>query len=1200
MFLYNITLQPPASINCAVVGHFSGTKQQEIVISRVTRLELWRVDPTTRKLQTLLTQDVFGIIRSLTPFRLTGGSKDYIIVGSDSGRIVILEYNPQKNKFTKVHQETFGKSGCRRIVPGQYLAVDPKGRSAMIGAIEKQKLVYILNRDSAANLTISSPLEAHKSHTIVHHCIGLDVGYENPVFACLEVDYSEADQDHTGEAFISTEKMLTYYELDLGLNHVVRKWSDPVDARANMLFPVPGGNDGPSGVLVCSENFITYKHQRSPSLRIPIPRRRSPLEDPGRGLIIVSGVMHKMKGFFFFLLQSEEGDVYKVTLEYDSDTVTEIKIKYFDTLPVAASLCILRAGFLFVGAEFGDHRLYSFTSLGDNTDEPEYSSSDFNSQDDTDPSFVYFVPRELRNLELADALESLCPMTDAKVLNLTDDDTPQIYALCGRGAGSSFRILRHGLEVSEIAVSELPGNPNAVWTTKLRDQDEYDAYIIVSFVNATLVLSIGETVEEVTDTGFLSTTPTIDVHQLGDDALLQIYPQGIRHIRADRRVNEWRTPGNRAIVKATTNKNQVIIALTGGEIVYFELDNQGQLNEYQDRRQMNVNVNCLAVGEVPEGRKRAKFLAVGCADNTVRIISLDPESTLEVLSTQALTAPPYSLSIIEMFDIGTDATHGTFYLNIGLQNGVLLRTVLDNVTGQLTDTRQRFLGARPVKLFHVRVQNAPAVLALSSRPWLSYTFQSRLHLTPLSYDLLEHGSNFTSPQVPEGIVAISANTLRIFTVEKLGTVFNQASLPLKYTPRHFINHAQSKNFVIIETEHNTYSPSEKEKVLKMKETEGFEIDEKAVNLPPDTFGLPKYESGKWASCIRVVNPFQGETTHLIELEDNEAAFSIATVSFHNHSNVTFLVVGTAKDANLAPRTCTFGFIHVYRFINDGNQLELVHKTSVDDIPMALLAFQGRLLAGVGKALRIYDCGKRKLLRKCETKAIPNCVVGLHTQGNRIIVNDIQESIHYASYRPHDNRIIIFADDTTPRWVTTSVMVDYDTIAGGDKFGNFFIDRLPSETSEEVDEDPTGNKIMYEKGYLMGAPHKIQIVCQYHVGDILTSLQRTTLVAGGREILLYTGFMGNIGVFVPFITKEDVDFFQALEMHMRQEAPPLTGRDHLMYRSFYAPVKAVIDGDLCEQYNLLPMDKKRAIAQELDRTPAEIQKKIEDMRVLAAF
>ena len=60
---------------------------------------------------------------------------DFVVVGSDSGRIVILEYNPQKNIFDKVHQETFGKSGCRRIVPGQYLAIDPKGRAVMIGKI---------------------------------------------------------------------------------------------------------------------------------------------------------------------------------------------------------------------------------------------------------------------------------------------------------------------------------------------------------------------------------------------------------------------------------------------------------------------------------------------------------------------------------------------------------------------------------------------------------------------------------------------------------------------------------------------------------------------------------------------------------------------------------------------------------------------------------------------------------------------------------------------------------------------------------------------------------------------------------------------------------------------------------------------------------------------------------------------------------
>lgn len=57
------------------------------------------------------------------------------------------------------------------------------------GAVEKQKLVYILNRDAEARLTISSPLEAHKSNTLVYHMVGVDVGFENPMFACLEIDY---------------------------------------------------------------------------------------------------------------------------------------------------------------------------------------------------------------------------------------------------------------------------------------------------------------------------------------------------------------------------------------------------------------------------------------------------------------------------------------------------------------------------------------------------------------------------------------------------------------------------------------------------------------------------------------------------------------------------------------------------------------------------------------------------------------------------------------------------------------------------------------------------------------------------------------------------------------------------------------------------------------------------------------------------
>lgn len=138
MFLYNLTLQRATGITCAVHGNFSGSKLQEIIVSRGKILELLRHDPNTGKIYPVLSVEVFGMIRSLMPFRLTGGSKgdffklailtsqvlicwltiyvnllntlvilmlyipDYVVVGSDSGRIVILEYIAQKNIFEKV------------------------------------------------------------------------------------------------------------------------------------------------------------------------------------------------------------------------------------------------------------------------------------------------------------------------------------------------------------------------------------------------------------------------------------------------------------------------------------------------------------------------------------------------------------------------------------------------------------------------------------------------------------------------------------------------------------------------------------------------------------------------------------------------------------------------------------------------------------------------------------------------------------------------------------------------------------------------------------------------------------------------------------------------------------------------------------------------------------------------------------------
>ncbi|CAA6670468.1 unnamed protein product [Spirodela intermedia] len=1173
MYLYSLTLQRATGVVCAVNGSFT--------------LELLRPDEAGR-IQILHSVEVFGAIRSLAQFRLTGSQKDYLVVGSDSGRLVILEYNVAAARFDKVHQETFGKSGCRRIVPGEYLAVDPKGRAVMVAACEKQKLVYVLNRDAAARLTISSPLEAHKSHVICYSVTGIDCGFDNPIFAAVELDYSEADLDPTGQAAADAQKHLTFYELDLGLNHVSRKWSEPVDNGANLLVTVPGGGDGPGGVLVCAENFVIYKNQGHPDVRAVIPRRDDlPAE---RGVLVVSAATHRQKSLFFFLLQTEYGDIFKVTLDHEGgERVKELKIKYFDTIPVTSAMCVLRTGFLFAASEFGNHALYQFQSIGDGPDVEASSTTLMETEEGFQP--VFFQPRPLKNLLRIDQVESLMPIMDMKVTNLFEEETPQVFTLCGRGPRSSLRILRPGLAISEMAVSQLPGTPSAVWTVKKNVNDEFDAYIVVSFTNATLVLSIGETVEEVSDSGFLDTTPSLAVSLLGEDSLMQVHPNGIRHIREDGRINEWKTPGKKTIVKVGSNRQQVVIALSGGELIYFEMDITGQLMEVE-KHEMPGDVACLDIAPVPEGRQRSRFLAVGSYDNTIRILSLDPDDCMQILSVQSVSSPPESLLLLEVKastggEDGADHPASVF-LNAGLQNGVLFRTVVDMVTGQLSDTRSRFLGLKPPKLFSAMVRGRQAMLCLSSRPWLGYIHQGRFLLTPLSYETLEYASSFSSDQCAEGVVAVAGEALRVFTIERLGETFNETVIPLRYTPRKFVLVPKKKHLVIIESDQGAFTAQEREENKKVffeatgigengtanngdqMENGGGDNDEEKDPLSDEQYGYPKAVSDKWVSCIRVLDPRTGETTSILELQDNEAAFSVCTVNFHDKEHGTLLAVGTAKGLQFLPRKSLIGgFIHIYRFIDDGKGLELLHKTQVDGVPLALCQFQGRLLAGIGP--------------ECENKLFPNTIMSIHTYRDRIYVGDIQESFHYCKYRRDENQLYVFADDSVPRWLTAAHHIDFDTVAGADKFGNIFFARLPQDVSDEIEEDPTGGKIKWEQGKLNGAPNKVEEIVQFHIGDVVTCLQKASLIPGGGECLIYGTVMGSLGAMLPFTSREDVDFFSHLEM------------DHMAYRSAYFPVKDVIDGDLCEQFPSLTPDLQRKIADELDRTPGEILKKLEDIR-----
>ena len=447
---------------------------------------------------------------------------------------------------------------------------------------------------------------------------------------------------------------------------------------------------------------------------------------------------------------------------------------------------------------------------------------------------------------------------------------------------------------------------------------------------------------------------------------------------------------------------------------------------------------------------------------------------------------------------------------------------------------------------------------------------------------------------------------RIFSVPSIAGRLTSSSVKLNYTPRAMSRNPWYPIWYVAQSEGNTLSAATKDSLKvtngngAMKEETNGDSEEMSPEEMEMHLGLSR-GTGHWASCISAVDPIYNKAiTSNIELTENEAALCCVVVPFQNRNWDCYLAVGTGQHMQPGAGIQTKGYVHIYRLLEDGQKLEFVHKTEFVAPIYALLPFQGRLALGVGAELFIYDIGMKALLRKTRGNAVPNQITSLQAQGNRIIAGDVSESATYIVYKPDANRMIPFADDVIQRWTTTLSMIDYETVAGGDKFGNLWVVKCPEQASKEADEEGIGGYIVNERSYLGGAPHRLELRAHYYCQDIPMSMQRTALVAGGQEVLFWSGLQGTLGILIPFLSREDVDFFSQLENQLRAEEPPLAGRDHLMYRGYYVPVKGVIDGDLCERFMRLSADQKSKIAAEVEREVREVERKVQEMRTRVAF
>ena len=994
MQLYHTLLRQPQSIWESCSGSFSRAKADELVVLSASYLELYRM--TANGLLTKISsQPCFAIARQIVAFRLAGSSTDCVAITSDRGDLSIMIFDIASNRFEVECSDTFGKTGCRRGVPGEYLAVDPLGRAIITSAIEKQKFIYMISRDSQTRIVISSGLEAHFPDSLVYCIVSVDVGYGNPCFASIESICLTNSPPR---------RSLCLYEVDLGTNRVLRTVSSDDMRNAYYLISVPSKSGISGGLIICYDAFLIYrKISGREDLRCEFPlRERSSVSFPTifRHILLEDSDPT-------FLLQSDEGDLFKVSVSTGSDRIIRLSISYYDTLPVATSMCMMRNGLLFCAHENDDHSLYV---LNDTEDQSVTQSDRYSFRES-----IFFCPRILQRVTVQQSIPSIAPIRGF-ISTTTERSSVKGLAISGNIGSSSLHRIDFSVAVIDLAVTDLPGRPSGAWCIRA---GTFDKYIILAFADSTLVLSVGEEVTEVTDSNFLTNIRTIYASSFSDESTVQVSESKVIHSTKAGVSTEW-CPTTGIITLATSNYRSVIVALTSGVVTLLHLDDNGYLVEGASKSFGGLTINSISITKFSFGK--CSLCAVTLSDLSCRILSADFSSSVKQNSAKGLDALSTSCCFRES-EFGLE-------LFIGTVSGMISVFEVDLSTGFIGHVRKRKLGNRPVLVSSIELEGLQCMIAISDEVYLysnplSCVTSILRFSEQRSFDLI---IPFKSDQSSNGFLSLFETSMAISYIDLQRTQCSDGKIPLRYTGKSFC-------------------------ILPHVEGNG---DSTVVAVLQSDYLLDHDNSQKhWLGCISIIDSSTTETIDTLELNEDEVPLCMSVCRFEQLKDARpCLLVCTATVRNLYSRETSAASIKT--FIYDSQfHLQLVHNTHLETglTPLKVSAFDSKVLIsfkGESAVLRLYDLGRTQLLKKAEfTSAEHSGFTWIETVGDRIFLGDISRSMLVLSFRPNHGTFSVVASDSISRWITCGIILDKDTVLAADKFENIFVLQIPRDGSSHL-------------------------------------------------------------------------------------------------------------------------------------------------------
>ena len=1232
MYLGNVTIKPSTTVSQSIIGNFISSNRTDLIIVKGTsKLELIHIEESVPiKYDILISLETFSHIRKIAPMKDSYTKKDNLVVLSDSGKIVIFEIDIDKKKFVRINQEIYGKSGCRRITPGEYLAIDNKSRAIMIGGIEKEKFVYIFkeinnnlilnaNLEENKNINInndnndfnrkiiSSPLEVFTPQHICYDIISLEVGYANPIFVSIEVKYNNT-QDWVNSNYELNndnqyQKKILLYQVEIKNNYIVKLLEHNIDNSAYSLFSINYEKKNEISqnkylignfIIFCKGHFYLYQIKENKINKF----EKYNFDNNNQVMIINKSVYYneEKEDEYNLLCQSHIGEIYHINFKINNvpREIYKISINSIYKCSPGSTLSIIN-NIIFLGKETSDNEIYIIKDKNNMKIEKQLTINSLNSLID----FVY------GNYDLS--------------------NIPKIYSISGTKDESYLKTIniKTIYEINEISTNKIPAQPLNIFLVKKNYEDNFDSYVILSFVNKTLIYEIDldtKTIKESKSHNFETKLPSLYVTIVKDNSFLQVLPNGILHIKPEKKTTFLKSSSN--IICASANNNQLILGLDNKELLYLEFDTE--LNK-SDIKVIGKKISFVELCPIDEGIFRSKYVAICIDDSTVNILSLEKDKLFFMASTINIPDKVSSLKIIQ-----NDKNYShSFIAFVGLVNGVLVMINFNRVPGNTqfqTQIQTKFIGDEELKLYKMVLDD----ININKFNNLIYYDSIMICDSKNSYlcKLNQKQDNYIDYNIKKINIKGEINYVsNCFIKGENGKNENVALI------------AEKKSIILGKIKRDNISPINRFKLLYNPKSIIPTLNNNFIIL--ETIKDINNKKEKWNSCIQIINTKNNfELIKEIKFENEYITCYYLIKNYYGNADKQLLIIGTGEDYKLYPiKKYSNAYIYLFDIYLDiknkySFEIALKFKDKIELLPTAIHEYQNKLICGMYKELILYEIGKEHLLKKSRSNIIKEEIISISMNGDRILALTRRSSIYILKYNEFNALFYtIIADDFYTRYIHKAKFLDYDTIVCTDKFENLSIYTIPKnkdnfDTSRHAIKDSmTGFLTNSNDSFLHAANLKLVLMNQFHLGEIITEFQTIKIKEDfdndneneeenensensenndmseeddDNKIkgLLYGTLAGGIGVLIQFNKKEDALFFAQMELLLREYIDEPTGRNILMAKSQYIPVKNIIDFSLIyEFFNLEPTLQKK-IAEELGDKPInEIKNKISEIRNL---